>query len=68
MIHWKIVNKIQEDLLREYPDLSQEENLLVALRVYHEYERILLTGEGQPTSPAGITTYSYAGTWTLKTE
>lgn len=46
MIIRSIINKIEEDLRKEFPSLTPEENRIAAMKVYGEYQRILLYGDG----------------------
>lgn len=57
MIIRAIIEKIRKDLRAEHPEATPEEIEIVAMEVYREYQRILLTGDGDHTHFSGI--YSY---------
>lgn len=54
MIHWKVLEKITKEIDEKYPELPEKARTIMAMKVYNELERRVLTGEGSPNSPVGV--------------
>jgi hypothetical protein len=55
MIIRSIIEKIRKDLRAEHPELTPEQIEILAVKVYHEYQRMVLTmDEWVPSSPVRV--------------
>jgi phage terminase Nu1 subunit (DNA packaging protein) len=43
MIIRSIIEKIRKDLREEYPELTPKQIEILAMKIYYEYQRIVLT-------------------------